>query len=263
MKKNIEKIFTSCNIVVAVILIMILIITAFDGIKPEDFDNELVQGLLITLAILYLLLAITSLVLIFIKNDILKEITIRSGQSGSVKVSAGVVTKLVKSACNQVEGVKCKKVVLISDDYGVRLKVDVKITDRDVVEAETYLRTLIGDAFDAQFGFTFNSIEIKVMALQSKYQADQDKINELVEKKLAELKKAEAKIDNDEVAVATDIVADDKDDEAVADEVAEQENADDVEETAEVKDEEQIVDEQTQLAQNDDDIVENKENIEE
>ncbi len=199
MKKNIEKIFTSCSIVVAVILIMILIITAFGGIKTEEFDSQLVQGLLVTLAILYLLLAITSLVLIFIKSDVLKEITIRNGQSGSVKVSAGVVTKLVKSACNQVEGVRCKKVVLMSDDYGVRLKVDVKITDRDVVEAETYLRTLISDAFEAQFGFVFNSIEIKVMALQSKYQADQDKINELVEKKLAEMKKNDAKesADND------------------------------------------------------------------
>lgn len=258
MKKNIEKIFTSCSLVVAVILIMILIITAFGGIKTEEFDSELVQGLLVTLAILYLLLAITSLVLIFIKNDVLKEITIRNGQSGSVKVSAGVVTKLVKSACNQVEGVKCKKVVLMSDDYGVRLKVDVKITDRDVVEAETYLRTLIGDAFDAQFGFTFNSIEIKVMALQSKYQADQDKINELVEKKLAELKKAEAKETEKDVA-QTEKVADDSDNEPAVDEVAE---VAEVEEGENVKEQ---VEEQAdaEAVEESDKVVENEENLEE
>lgn len=256
MKKNIEKIFTSCSIVVAVILIMILIITAFGGIKTEEFDSELVQGLLVTLAILYLLLAITSLVLIFIKNDVLKEITIRNGQSGSVKVSAGVVTKLVKSACNQVEGVKCKKVVLISDDYGVRLKVDVKITDRDVVEAETYLRTLISDAFDAEFGFTFNSIEIKVMALQSKYQADQDKINELVEKKLAELKKAEAKEAEKDEDAQTEKVANDSENEAVAGSV---------EETKEIETAPEQVEEQAdaEAVEEGDEVVENEENIEE
>lgn len=255
MKKNIEKIFTSCSLVVAVILIMILIITAFGGIKTEEFDSELVQGLLVTLAILYLLLAITSLVLIFIKNDVLKEITIRNGQSGSVKVSAGVVTKLVKSACNQVEGVKCKKVVLISDDYGVRLKVDVKITDRDVVEAETYLRTLIGDAFDAQFGFTFNSIEIRVMALQSKYQADQDKINELVEKKLAELKKAEAK-EAEKDDAQTEEVTDNSNNEPAVDEVAEVEEGESAQEQAEEQTDAETIEEG-------DEVVENEENIEE
>ena len=64
MKKNLEKIFASCSIVVAIILIMVLVVTAFGGIEATEFESKLVQGLIVTLAILYLVLAGVSLVLI-------------------------------------------------------------------------------------------------------------------------------------------------------------------------------------------------------
>ena len=173
MKKNLEKIFAPCSIVVAIILIMVLVVTAFGGIEATEFESKLVQGLIVTLAILYLVLAVVSLVLIFVNSDVVKEITLRQEKGGSVRVSANVVTKLVKQTCKQVEGVKCKKVALVSDEYGVRLKVNVKVVDKDVIEAETYLRTLLEDVFLGEFGFKFSSIEIKVMALTPKYKADQ------------------------------------------------------------------------------------------
>ena len=169
MKKNLEKIFAPCSIVVAIILIMVLVVTAFGGIEATEFESKLVQGLIVTLAILYLVLAVVSLVLIFVNSDVVKEITLRQEKGGSVRVSANVVTKLVKQTCKQVEGVKCKKVALVSDEYGVRLKVNVKVVDKDVIEAETYLRTLLEDVFLGEFGFKFSSIEIKVMALTPKY----------------------------------------------------------------------------------------------
>lgn len=109
MKKNLEKIFASCSIVVAIILIMVLVVTAFGGIEATEFESKLVQGLIVTLAILYLVLAVVSLVLIFVNSDVVKEITLRQEKGGSVRVSANVVTKLVKQTCKQVEGVKCKK----------------------------------------------------------------------------------------------------------------------------------------------------------
>lgn len=199
MKKNLEKIFTSCSIVVAIILIMVLVVTAFGGIESTEFESKLVQGLIITLAILYLVLAVVSLVLIFVNSDVVKEITLRQEKGGSVRVSSNVVTKLVKSTCKQVEGVKCQKVVLVSDEYGVRLKVNVKVVDKDVLEAEVYLRTLLEDVFLGEFGFKFSSIEIKVMALTPKYKADQAEVQSKVEKKLEQMKVQEAKAENKEV----------------------------------------------------------------
>ena len=197
MKKNLEKIFAPCSIVVAIILIMVLVVTAFGGIEATEFESKLVQGLIVTLAILYLVLAVVSLVLIFVNSDVVKEITLRQEKGGSVRVSANVVTKLVKQTCKQVEGVKCKKVALVSDEYGVRLKVNVKVVDKDVLESEMYLRTLLEDVFLGEFGFKFSSIEIKVMALTPRYKADQADVQAKVEKKLAEMKAKEEKTEQE------------------------------------------------------------------
>lgn len=195
MKKNLAKIFATCSVVVAIILIMVLLVTAFGGIQTNEFDSKLVQGLLLTLTIVYIALSAITLVLLFIKSDSVSEIVLRAQNGGTVKISAGVVTKQVKAVCKQVEGVKCKKVAVVADDFGNRLKVNVKVVDKDVLEAEAYLRALIEDVFEKECGFRFNSIEIKVMALQSKYQADQAEINAKVEQKLAEIK-AEQSLDN-------------------------------------------------------------------
>lgn len=193
MKKNLEKIFASCSIVVAIILIMVLVVTAFGGVDANEFNSQLVRGLIITLAILYLVLSIISLVLIFVNSDVVKEITLRQEKGGSVRVSSNVITKFVKTTCKQVEGVKCQKVALVSDEYGVRLKTNVKVVDKDVLETETYLRTLLEDVFLGEFGFKFSSIEIKVMALTPNYKADQAAVQAKVEKKLAEMKAQEEK----------------------------------------------------------------------
>ena len=193
MKKNLEKIFASCSIVVAFILIMVLVVTAFGGVDANEFNSQLVRGLIITLAILYLVLSIISLVLIFVNSDVVKEITLRQEKGGSVRVSSNVITKFVKTTCKQVEGVKCQKVALVSDEYGVRLKTNVKVVDKDVLETETYLRTLLEDVFLGEFGFKFSSIEIKVMALTPNYKADQAAVQAKVEKKLAEMKAQEEK----------------------------------------------------------------------
>ena len=223
MKKNLEKIFASCSIVVAVILIMVLVVAAFGGIEPDEFNSKLVRGLIVTLAILYIVLAVVSLVLIFINSDVVKEITIRQEKGGSVRVSSQVVSKLVKRSCKQVEGVKCQKVVLVTDEYGVRLKLNVKVVDKDVVESETYVRTLLEDVFLGEFGFKFSSIEIKVMALTPKYKADEADIQSKVEAKLAQLKAEEAR--QETVAEAET--------ETAAEEAPVDENAEDVQDVAE------------------------------
>ena len=223
MKKTLEKIFILASVVVAVILIMVLVVTAFGGIKSEDFDNNLVKGLLFTLSLLYLALSIITIVLAFINTDAIKDVTLHTDKGGSIKVSVGVVSKYVKKACAQVEGVKCKKVDLVSDEYGVRLKACIKVVDKDVVEVETYIRILLEDMFLHEFNFTFSSIELKVTALVPKYEANQAEIEAAVEKKLEERR-----------AKAEEEKAEEEKEEAEKTEIIEQlEHAENVEEVAE------------------------------
>ena len=186
MKKNIEKILASAGLIVALVLIVILIVTAFGGIDQQEFDNKLVKGLIITLSILYLLLAITSLLLLFLAGDAVREITLRSEQGGSCKATLGVIRRLVKETFYGMEGVKTGKVALIVNEYGVKLKVSVRITDRDVFETETYLRTLLEEVFKGALGFRFHTIEFKIVSLQAKFKPDKEKVEEVVAEKVAE-----------------------------------------------------------------------------
>ncbi len=239
MKKNLEKIFASCSIVVAIILIMVLVVTAFGGIEATEFDSKLVRGLIITLAILYIVLSVISLTLIFVNSDVVREITLRQERGGSVRVSANVVTKFVKTTCKQVEGVKCQKVALVSDEYGVRLKVNVKVVDKDVVEAEVYLRTLLEDVFLGEFGFKFSSIEIKVMALTPKYKADQADVQAKVEQKLAELKAQEQRGQKKEEVAAEDSATEAVDETQEVEETEAEETQENVAESEDAQGEEQ------------------------
>ncbi|MDE5601046.1 MAG: hypothetical protein K2J16_00950 [Clostridia bacterium] len=176
MKKNLEKIFASASIVVAVILIMILLITAFGGIKVEEFKSDLVRGLFITLAILYIVLSGLALTLMFIRSDVVKDVVVKSEKGGAVRVSTKVINKSVKQACLQLEGVKCKKVAIVQDDYGTHLKVNIKVMDENTMRLEAYLRALLEEIFLSEFGFRFMSIETKIMVKTPKTKEDMDKL---------------------------------------------------------------------------------------
>ena len=180
MKKNIEKILASAGLIIALVLIVILIVTAFGGIEQSEFDNQLVRGLVITLSVLYLVLAVSSLTMLFLGSDAVREITLRSEQGGSCKATLGVIRRLVKETFYGLEGVKTGKVTLIVNEYGVKLKVAVRITDRDVFETETYLRTLLEEVFKGALGFTFLDIEFKVVSLPASFKPDKDKVDAAV-----------------------------------------------------------------------------------
>ncbi len=200
MKKNLEKIFASASIVVAIILIMILLVTAFGGIDFDEFQSELVRGLLITLGILYLVLAGFALVLMFIRTDVVKEVVVKSEKGGAVKVSVKVVKNFVKQACGQIEGVKFKKVTLVQDDYGVRLKVNIKVMDENTTRVEAYLRALIEEIFYSEFGFKFISIETKVMVVTPKNQEELDSLKAISDQKAEEaLAQAEENAEEEEI----------------------------------------------------------------
>ena len=184
MRKNIERILGAASIVIAFVLTVILLVTVFGGIEQSEFDNNLVKGLFITLAVLYFVLAGGLLAMLFGTSDAVKEITLRSEQGGSCKATLGIIRKLVKESFRDIPGVKTGKVTLVVNEFGVKLRVSVKITDRDVFETETYLRTLLEETFAGALGFRFHTIEFRVVEFRAKFKPDAEKIDAEVREKV-------------------------------------------------------------------------------
>ena len=192
IKRNLEKIFTTAAVVLAVILIAVLIVIVFGGIPAKDLDSKLAKGLIMTLGIIYLLLAGASIAFIFMDNEAIKEITLRTNTSEKTRVSLPAVRKMIKNTCAQIEGVKCKGIKLTVSDYGVKLKVSVSVVDKDVEQVEGYIRNLIADVFDKTLGFAFSAIEISIIKFVPSYQPNVQEIIAKSDAELAEKKSAEA-----------------------------------------------------------------------
>lgn len=190
MRKNLAKVLASASFVVALILIVILLVTAFGGIEEEDFNNGLVHGLLIAISVLYVVIACVTIALLFIQGEALHEIIIKNAKGESVRVSVGVVKKEIKKACHMIEGVKFKKIALIGDGFGVTLRLNIKVADKDIDEVEIATRCYIEDCMAKTFGYHFSAIDINIMQLVPKYKANAEEINAEVQKKL-EAKHAE------------------------------------------------------------------------
>ena len=203
LKRNLERIFTTAAVVLAIILIAVLIVIVFGGIPAKDLDSKLAKGLILTLGIIYLLLAGASIAFIFVDNEAIKEITLRSNTSQKTRVSLPAVRKMIKNTCAQIEGVKCKGIKLTVSDYGVKLKVSVSVVDKDVEQVEGYIRNLITDVFDKTLGFAFSAIEISIVKFVPSYQPNVQEIIAKSDAELAEKKSAEEAAVVEEVAEAS------------------------------------------------------------
>ncbi len=224
IKRNLEKIFTTAAVVLAVILIAVLIVIVFGGIPAKDLDSKLAKGLILTLGIIFVLLAGTSLAFIFMNNDAIKEITLRTNTSDKTRVSLPAVRKMIKTTCAQIEGVKCKGIKLTVSDYGVKLKVSVSVVDKDVEQVEAYIRNLIADVFDKSLGFAFSAIEISIIKFVPSYQPNVQEIITKSDAELAEKKQIETEAEEKEADFVAPVEVEETTEEAPVEEaVAEQE----------------------------------------
>lgn len=231
MRKHAQKIFATASVIIAIVLIIILIVTAFGGIPQDEFDNSLVKGLFITLGILYVLLASITLMLIFVNDDVVKEVTLRSEQEGSSKVTSGVIRKLVKETCASVDGVKIGKIALVANEYGVRIKINVRVNNKDVVETEVYLRAMLEETFMRVLSFRFHAIEIKFTALTPNVKVTQSDVRDKVDGIMAS--KGES-VEDDEVAASENFESDIVQDENAAIAEQEEQNVPEIDEDTEV-----------------------------
>ena len=224
IKRNLEKIFTTAAVVLAVILIAVLIVIVFGGIPAKDLDSKLAKGLILTLGIIFVLLAGTSLAFIFMNNDAIKEITLRTNTSDKTRVSLPAVRKMIKTTCAQIEGVKCKGIKLTVSDYGVKLKVSVSVVDKDVEQVEAYIRNLITDVFDKSLGFAFSAIEISIIKFVPSYKPNVQEIITKSDAELAEKKQIETEAEEKEADFVAPVEVEETTEEAPVEEaVAEQE----------------------------------------
>ena len=184
--------------------VIVLLVAIFGGIGTDEFDNSLVKGLFVTLAIIYFLLAGGLIALLFINDDVAKEIVLRTDKEGATRTTVGVVKKIAKETVSLVEGVKCTKCNIVSNEFGVRLKLSVTVKGHDVDDIEKYLRPILEDAYMGKLNFKFYSIEIKVAKLQANHIVDTGRIIDYVDKEAAEVQEAPAEI-TDETPEAPEV----------------------------------------------------------
>lgn len=192
MKKTLTRILGASVSIVASLLIIILVITAFGGIKVEDIQKGLGKGLIIALSVIFLALMIVFFALLFSSDDVIKEIIIKSEHKGSVYATMSVIRKTVKKATAEMEGIKTGKVNVISTEFGVRLIANVKVVDQDAEIAAARVRLALEDEFKGSLGYTFNSIEVRIKSLQSQYAVDNEEIAKKADKEVKEARKAKA-----------------------------------------------------------------------
>lgn len=169
-KKLFEKILTIVGIILALVFVAVLLTTVFGGIEYEEFDNSLVRGLFLALGAIYLVVSILILINLFSDNDIVKEIAVNRDRTGSTKATASIIKKLTKKYIKTVEGVKCTKVALLLTEYGVNLRINVKMENVEIKESTTYIKKLLDNVFDTTLDYKFHSIDFKVQALKSNYE---------------------------------------------------------------------------------------------
>lgn len=200
MKKTMLKIFATASAIIAIVFVIVLLVAVFGGITVEEFDNALVKGLFVTLGSIYILIMAFVLTMLFINDETVKEIVLRSDKEGGTRTTVGVVRKITKDTVALVEGVKCTKSAIIVNEYGVRLKIAVTVKGRDIEEIESYLRALLEDAFMGALNFKFYSIEIKVKKLEPKHKVNAEAIMAEADAKREEARLEEAAAEDAEKA---------------------------------------------------------------
>lgn len=187
MKKRVfEKILTIVSIILTLVFAGVLLTTIFGGIDVAEFDNSLVRGLFVILTALYVVAAVLIIVNLFSDNDIVKEIAVNRDRTGSTKATAGIIKKLAKKYIKTVEGVKCGKITLVMTEYGVNLRINIKLDDKEIKDTTTYIKKLLDDVFDTTLDYRFHSIDFKVQQLKSQYQPPVSEIRAETEKEISQ-----------------------------------------------------------------------------
>ncbi|MDD7398299.1 MAG: hypothetical protein PUG65_02895 [Firmicutes bacterium] len=188
MKKKIfDKVLSIASMIIGIIFIIVLLITIFGGFNQDVFNNDLVKGLFVALGVVYIFMSVGALFYTFSDSDAVREIVINSDKANNTKLSASVVKKMVRNNVKTVEGVKCQKISLILTEYGVKLKVGIKIVSGNVQEKSVYLKCLIEDVFYKTLNYRFYAIDFKISSLKTEYVGADDSLKDRAKREYEQL----------------------------------------------------------------------------
>lgn len=191
MKKGLIRLFATATVVVALLFVIVLLVTVFGGITSNDFDNSLVKGLFVALGCVFVAFSVTTLVMLFINEELVKEIVLRTDKDGATRTTVGVIKKIAKKTSSVIPGVKCVKCAVVENEFGVRLKITVKVKGKNVDDVDAALRTLLDEAFMGALSFRFYSIEIKVKKLTPAYTVNATEVERVLAEQKEKAKKEE------------------------------------------------------------------------
>ena len=203
MKKILEKIVAISLTVVGMLLIALLLVVMFNAIDVEEMDNQLVKVLIISLSVVFAVLAGIVIAMSFSDSDRLNSIILFKDKESATKATVSVVKKMVRKASKRVEEAKITKVSMFGDDNNdVKLAVNLKIKSEKTEEIIDRVRGEIMTTCSKILVYKFSSIDFKVVNLKSDYVPSAEEI----EKTIADYRK-----ENEIIKETTTVEVEDED----------------------------------------------------
>ena len=171
MKRAFEKTICIASIILALIFVAIVLLTVFQVINAADFENGVLKGILVVLALLYAIAALISAFFVFSTGDELKEVIVFNRQESSTKVTKGVIVKLAKQSLKGEDGVKVRGVKVLLTDRGLNLRIVIKTDSVDIPETTEYIKGILDDVFARVLLIKFKNIDFKIISVKSNYEA--------------------------------------------------------------------------------------------
>lgn len=176
MKRAFEKTICVVGIVLAVLFIAVVLLTSFNVINSEEFNNGILKAVFLVLAVLYGISAMFSAYFVFSTGDELKEVLVYNRQDSTTRVTKGVIKKLAKQSLKNEQGVKVKAVKVVLTDRGLNLRITIKTDSVDIPETTAYLKNILVDVFGKILLIKFKNIDFKLVGVKTSYEAPRAEI---------------------------------------------------------------------------------------
>lgn len=187
MKKLFEKIISIALAIISTLFVALIIAVLAGSVETADFHNDLVAGIIITLAVIFALLTGLNMYAAFTDRNKMNSVLIFKDRGSATKVTVEVVKATARRISKQVKETKVRKVHLFTDDNGnVGMNLEVKLSTDETMEAVTLLRAMLMEQFKDVFGIEFAAIDFKVVKSKNSHLPS----NKAVEEKVALLKES-------------------------------------------------------------------------
>lgn len=168
MKKIMEAILTVAFVCLSLIFTIICLLT-YLGVIPVTVEDTkvvidpVVLVIFAILGVMWLGLGIYVLYCNFAPRNVLKYVTISTDNQTSTKATTAVLKKLALEEAETIEGLKIKKVVVMSDELqGLNMKIIVNLTTPEVAQTIDQLRVKLLAKYKEVLSLQFTTIDFQI-----------------------------------------------------------------------------------------------------